>query len=144
MSNYHSGVPLNEDETTTRRPRWSRTVAALLMAGQGLILAVLGVVQLIRTAIDGGSDVGRSVTFDVLLIVFAVGALGIGLALWRGAAAARTPTVLWNVFAVLVGTTLARGGAQPLGIAAIVLGLVTLGMGLVAPLDNGRRDSPAA
>lgn len=136
-------MPLTEDETSTRRPGWCRPAAAFLMAGQGAALAILGVVLLIRTVIDGGSDVGRSVTFDVLLLVFAAGASAIGLALWRAAPAARTPTVLWNLFAVLVGTSLARGGAPALGVAALTLSVLTLAMGLGARLDDKDVDNPA-
>lgn len=112
------------------------------MAGQGVALAILAVVLLIRTAVDGGSDIGRSVTFDVLVLVFAAGALAIGVALWRGAPAARTPTVLWNLFAVLVGTSLLRGGAPALGTVALVLGVLALAAGLAAPLDDVGVDSP--
>lgn len=129
-------VPLTEDQTPTRRPQWCRPVAALLMAGQGAGLGILGVVLLIRTIFDGGSEIGRSVTFDALLLVFAAGAVVIAVACWRGSAASRTPTVLWNLFGVLVGSSLTGGGAPGLGIGVIAVSVVTLGAGLAAPLNS--------
>lgn len=114
------------------------------MAAQGAVLAVLGVVLLIRAVIDGGSDVGRAVTFDVLLLVFAAGGLAIGRALWRGARSARTPTVLWNLFVMLVGTSLFRGGAPELGVCAFILGLAALVTGLTAPLEDADVADPSS
>ncbi|XAS75910.1 hypothetical protein V3G39_14840 [Dermatophilaceae bacterium Sec6.4] len=142
-------MPPSDDKSAPCPPFWRRVVPAVLMAGQGAALGILAVVLLVRTTLDSGSEAGRSVTFDLLVLIFAAGALLIGRALWRGRSAARTPTVIWGIFAALAGSTLARGGAPVLGVCVIIVAALTLVSAWLAPLpdenpDDAHRDEDAS
>lgn len=108
------------------------------MALQGVVLLVLGVLLVVRTIGGKESDAGRSLTLAIVVLVFALGAGLIARALLRAQDGARSPTLVWGVFVVLIGVTLARGGAPALGVLVVVVGVATLAGGWTA--TAGRRD----
>ncbi len=117
-----------------------RYAAAALMALQAVVLAGLGVILAVRTALGHESQAGRATTLVLLVVVFALGAAAIARGLLLGRAAARTPVVLWNAFVVLTGVTLLRGGAPGIGVTVLLLGGFTLVLGILAELDPGDPD----
>lgn len=102
------------------------------MGAQGVALLVLALVLLLRTVTRDTSEAGRSVTLAVVVLAFALGAGFIARALWGALEAARTPTLLWNVFVVLIGVTLARDGAPIVGVVVALIGVGTLAVGWMA------------
>ncbi|NYJ74004.1 hypothetical protein [Allobranchiibius huperziae] len=111
---------------------WRRVLPAALLALQGVVLLVLGVLLIIRTITGHESNAGRSLTLAIVVLVFALGAALIARALLRGEEGARSPTLVWGVFVVLIGVTLARGGAPVVGVVVTVLGAGTLAAGWTA------------
>lgn len=102
------------------------------MALQGVVLFVLGVLLIVRTIAGGESDAGRSLTLAILVLAFALGAGFIARALVRAQEGARSPTLVWGVFVVLIGVTVARGGSPVLGVLVTVVGVGTLAGGWIA------------
>ena len=102
------------------------------MALQGAVLLVLGVFLIARTITGHETDTGRSLTLAVVVLAFALGAALIARALLRALEGARSPTLVWGVFVVLIGVTLARGGAPVVGVTVTVVGIATLAAGWTA------------
>ncbi len=107
------------------------------MGIQTLVLVVLAALLLLDLITSSKSDAPRSVSLAAVVLGFAVGAGFLAGALLRGLPAARTPTLLWNAFIVLIGLTLGQGGASLLIAGAVVLiGAITLVAGWMATVDR--------
>ena len=106
--------------------------AAVLMGLQGAVLLILGVLLIIRTIAGDESNAGRALTLAIVVLVFALGAALVARALWQASEGARSPTLVWGVFVVLIGVTLARNGAPVMGVVVVVVGAGTLAAGWVA------------
>ncbi|MDE9367747.1 hypothetical protein PZ938_19185 [Luteipulveratus sp. YIM 133132] len=107
--------------------------AALLMAAQALVLLALVVVSLVQVVSGGTDDVAQALTEAALVLVFAAGAAVLALALYRGKAPARTPTLVWNALLVPVGFSLMGGGAPAVGLAVLLVAAATIIAALLIP-----------
>lgn len=110
---------------------WPLTAA--LMGLQTLVLIGLAG-DLIVVGATGGSDSGaRAITEGITVLVLAAcgGLLAYGFA--RRRSIARTPTLVWNLLAALVGVSLWSGGAHAVGAITVAVAVVTFVSSLGVP-----------
>ncbi len=112
----------------------------MLLALQTLVLVVLAVVLLVESVSGGTDSGGRAATegATVLALAACCGLLAWGF--WRERSLARTPSLLWNALAVIVGFTVATNGAPAIGVVVIVVAVATFVATLRVPtydLDKG-------
>ncbi|MFC6707818.1 hypothetical protein [Flexivirga alba] len=123
---------------TMPRPTWR--IPAVLLAVQTLVLVVLAVVLLVES-VAGATDSGaRAATEGATVLVLAACCGLLAWGFWRERSLARTPSLLWNVLAVIVGFTVATSGAPVIGVLVIVAGVLTFVATLRVPtydLDDG-------
>lgn len=118
--------PLPRPHSTWRPP-------ALLLALQTIVLVVFAV-ALFVLAVSGGSDnAGRAATEGGTVLALAVCSGLLACGFWRERSLARTPSLLWNALAVIVGFTVATNGAPAIGAVVIVIGVVTFAASLRVP-----------
>ena len=126
--------------TTPRMPQPTWRIPALLLALQTLVLVILAVVLLVES-VSGGTDSGARAATEgatVLALAACCGLLAWGF--WRERSLARTPSLLWNALAVIVGFTVATNGGPAIGVAVIVAAVATFVATLRVPtydLDEG-------
>lgn len=119
-------------------PTWR--IPAVLHALQTLVLVIFAVVLLIES-VAGGTDNGARAATEgatVLALAACCGLLAWGF--WRERSLARTPSLLWNALAVIVGFTVATNGAPAIGVVVIVVAVATFVATLRVPsydLDEG-------
>lgn len=107
------------------------------MGVQTGVLVVLAGMVLADVVTNSESDAARSVSLATVVLGFAVGAGFLTMALLHGSPIARTPTLLWNIFVVLIGLTLGQGGASFFATGAVVLiGVLSLVAGWMATVDR--------
>ena len=84
------------------RPR-SLEVAALLVLAQALVLAVWGVVEVVRALTGHPHDRGTAVLLGLVVLVYAAAVALAARGLWHAKRWAQTPTYLVSFFAVVIG-----------------------------------------
>ncbi|KNX37703.1 hypothetical protein [Luteipulveratus halotolerans] len=107
--------------------------AALLMAGQAVVLAVLVVISLVQVINGSADDVTQALTEAALVLVFAGCAAALALALHRGKGLARTPTLVWNALLIPVGVSMLGGGAVAIGLAVLLWAVATIAAAVMMP-----------
>lgn len=127
----------------TTRPHSTWRLPALLLAVQTAVLVVFAVV-LVVVAISGSSDdAGRAATEGGTVLALAVCSGLLSWGFWRERSLARTPSLLWNALAVIVGITVATSGAPLPGVLVILVGAITFLATLRVPtydLDDDHKD----
>lgn len=108
------------------------------MSLQCAALVVVSVL-LVVDQLSGPHADSRGYGVIAVAIFAALCAAALAVALWRRRTLAKTPTVLWNALAVLVGFSLAGGGAQRLGAVVLGVGIVGVLAGVVLPRSDLRR-----
>lgn len=105
------------------------------------VVAILGfsVFYLVELALGGGANAVQTVMSVVVFLVGAACLAFVARGLLRGSAWARTPTVLWDVFVLLICVSLAESGQWLL---AVVVGAVAAG-GIAATLLAGAAGRPS-
>ncbi|MFD0884256.1 hypothetical protein ACFQ08_06790 [Streptosporangium algeriense] len=113
---------------SNQRP-FTLTVAAAVMALEGVVTVLLGGYVGVETVIGQPSDVVSSAFVAGFGILLGAGLLWVGLGMLRTERWARSPGVLAQIFAVVVGVTLIQSDQRTIGIPLItvaVIGLVAL------------------
>lgn len=117
---------------TTPQSLW-RPPAALL-ALQTVVLVVLAVALVVTGATGATDDGGRAITEGLTVLALAVCSGFLALGFWRQRSVARTPSLLWNALAVIVGITVATSGAPFIGTVVIVVGAISFVATLRVPV----------
>ncbi|GAA3130768.1 hypothetical protein [Streptosporangium carneum] len=107
----------------------SLTVAAVVMALEGVTALLLGGYVGVETVIGKPDDVVSSIFVAGFGILVGVALLWVAVGMLRTERWARSPGVLTQIFAVVVGVTLIQSDQRAIGIpliAAAVIGLVAL------------------
>ncbi|WP_433244691.1 hypothetical protein ACQPYK_42070 [Streptosporangium sp. CA-135522] len=105
------------------------TVAAAIMGVEGLTALLLGGYVGVETVIGKPSDVVSSIFVAGFGILVGAALLWVGRGMLRTERWTRSPGVLTQIFAAVVGITLIQSGQQTIGIpliAVAVIGLVAL------------------
>jgi hypothetical protein len=114
---------MTSPDRPARRPR-SLEVAALLVLVQAAVLAVWGVVELVRALTGHPSDRGTAVLLGVVVLIYAAAVAMAARGLWQAKRWAQTPTYLVSFFAVVIG--LGQLETLPLiTVPLIIIGLTT-------------------
>ncbi|MEV8635934.1 hypothetical protein AB0395_30180 [Streptosporangium sp. NPDC051023] len=119
-------------------------VAAAVMALEGVTTLLLGGYVGVETVIGQPSDVVSSIFVAGFGILLGAALLWVALGMLRTERWARSPGVLAQIFAVVVGVTLIQSDQQAIGIpliAAAVIGLVALLSPPTTQALYGDRDS---
>jgi hypothetical protein len=139
---HSSGPRHTVHGVTTPQAPW-RPPAALLVL-QTIVLVILAVTLVVTGAAGSTDNGGRAVTEGFTVLALAACSALLALGFWRQRSVARTPSLLWNALAVIVGITVATSGAPLIGIVVIVVGAVTFAMSLRVPhyeLDDDGDDT---
>ncbi|MEV7009779.1 hypothetical protein [Streptosporangium sp. NPDC051022] len=105
------------------------TVAAAVVALEGVVALLLGLYVGVETVIGRPSDVVSSIFVAGFGILVGVALLWVAVGMLRAERWARSPGVLAQIFAVVIGVTLIQSDQRAIGIpliAAAVIGLVAL------------------
>ncbi|MBB2890772.1 hypothetical protein [Flexivirga oryzae] len=105
----------------------------VLLALQTLVLVVLAAALVVAGTTGGTDDTGRSVTEGATVLALAVCSGLLALGFWRHRSVARTPSLLWNALAVIVGITVATSGAPWIGVLVVVVGVASFVASLRVP-----------
>lgn len=106
---------------------------SLLLALQTLTLVILAGVLVVTGATGSTDNGGRAVTEGVTVLALAACSGVLAFGFWRRRSVARTPSLLWNALAIIVGITVATSGAPLVGIVVAVIGVVTFVASLRVP-----------
>ena len=109
-------------------------VAALLLLLQAAVLAVWGVVELVRALTGHPHDRGTAVLLGLLVLVYATGVALAARGLWRAQRWAQAPTYLVSFFAVVIGL----GQLETLPLITIPLIIVALATIVTVSLPASR------
>lgn len=107
------------------------TVAAVVMALEGVVTLLLGGYVGVETVVGQPSDMVSSAFVAGFGILLGVALLWVGLGMLRTERWSRSPGVLAQIFAVVVGVTLIQSDQRTIGIPLITVALI----GLVALLS---------
>ncbi|WP_446665421.1 hypothetical protein [Flexivirga sp. B27] len=116
-----------------RRPGQIWRLPALLLALQTLVLVIFAVALFVLALRGGSDDAGRAATEGGTVLALAVCSGLLVWGFWRERSLARTPALLWNVLAVIVGFTVATNGGPAIGVLVILIGAVTFAATLRVP-----------
>lgn len=122
---------------TMPQPAWR--IPALLLALQTVVLVILAVVLLIES-VSGADNGARAATEGATVLTLAACCALLAWGFWRERSLARTPSLLWNGLAAIVGFTVATNGAPLIGVLVIVAAVATFVATLRVPsydLEDG-------
>jgi len=105
----------------------------VLLALQTVVLVALAVALVVTGTTGSTDDTGRALTEAATVLALAVCSGLLALGFWRHRSVVRTPSLLWNALAVLIGITLATSGAPWIGVLVVVVGAVTFVASLRVP-----------
>ena len=120
------------------QPAWR--IPAFLLALQTVVLMVLAVVLLIESVSGGTNNGARAATEGATVLALAACCALLAWGFWRERSLARTPSLLWNGLAAIVGFTVATNGALLVGVLVIVAAVATFVATLRVPsydLEDG-------
>jgi hypothetical protein len=100
--------------------------AAVLLAVEGTVLVVIGIVDAVATAVGSPTDRGLSYTVAGFAIGTGAVLLGFARSIARRHGWARSPAVVLQLLAMPVGVGLLQGGVWYAGVPVLLLGAATL------------------
>lgn len=111
---------------------------AWLTSGVGMVietLALVGMAVMVFAGLINGSasTTSRALTEGLCLVLLAIGTALLAYNLFRRAALAKTPTLLWNGMLFAVGINLVQGGGGVAGWATLAVSAITFAAALVLP-----------
>lgn len=110
------------------------------MAAQALALVALTILLLVHV-LDGSTENGlQGVTEAVLVLAFAACAAGLAVALHRGRALAKTPTLVWNALLLPVSFSMISAGQHLIGFTVLAFAGVTFVAALTLPRPSDPDD----
>lgn len=119
-------------------PTWKGSRAHWLAAATGTAISaaailVMAVMSVVSAVTGSASTTTRALTEAAMLVVLGGAVLALVVGLVRAKSLAKTPTLLWNAMLVPIGFSLMDGGAAALGIATVIVAVVTFVVALPLP-----------
>ncbi|MEW9532023.1 hypothetical protein [Microbispora sp. NPDC049125] len=130
--------------TSAGRPA-TLTVAAAVVAVEGLLAVALGGYAVVQTMVDQAADLVTALAEAGFAVLAGAALLWVAWGLWRVLRWSRGPAVVTQIFAIPVAITLIQAGQYGYGVPVVAAAAVAL-VALLAPPSTkalmGEDDSP--
>src|SRR5690242_1921656 len=109
------------------------TVAAVVVAVEGIVALVLGVYAAVQTIVAPPADIGSSIAISAFGVIIGAALLWVAVGVLRAARWSRAPGVVTQIFALPLAVSLVQSGQYVPGGVLIVLALAALAALLAPP-----------